>query len=89
MKTVIAAWSGDAPAGTAFYNNYVRGLSSTRVAWSGSDTTLNTQGDYVRIDGPRCWIEFACQNGVVFTSKIHFHTVWRDKTSDYGSNFSF
>ena len=89
VKNMIAAWTTDGTAGTAFYNLYVRGLSGTKVAWSGSDTTLNTQGDYLRIDGPRCWIEFVCQNGVVFTSQIHFHTVWRDKTSDYGSNVSF
>ncbi len=64
-------------------------LASTTVAGSGSDTTLNTRGDYVRIDGPRCWMEFVCQNGVVFSSQIHFHSVWRDKASDYGSDFTF
>ena len=89
VRTAIATWTTDGTAGTAFYNTYVRGLASTTVAWAGSDTTLNTQGDYVRIDGPRCWMEFVCQNGVVFSSQIHFHSVWRDKTSDYGSDFTF
>ncbi len=77
------------PSVDAFHNLYVRGLSGTKIGWSGSDTPLGTQGDYLRIDGPRCWIEFVCQNGIVFPSQIHFHAVWRDKVSDYGSNFTF
>jgi hypothetical protein len=52
------------------------------VAYSGS-TTLDTLDDYVRIDGPRVWIEFACQRG------IHYHTIWRDRVTDYGAEFSF
>ncbi|MFD5593345.1 DUF3500 domain-containing protein [Streptomyces griseorubiginosus] len=48
-----------------------------------------TQGDYVRIDGPHVWIEFVCQNGFVYQGKVHYHTVYRDRTRDYGSEFSF
>ncbi|MCX4459892.1 DUF3500 domain-containing protein [Streptomyces sp. NBC_01340] len=35
------------------------------------------------------WVEFVCQNGVVYRDQIHYHTVYRDHTSDYGSEFTF
>jgi hypothetical protein len=37
----------------------------------------------VRIDGPRVWIEFATQGS------DHVHTIWRDRLTDYGAEFSF
>jgi len=58
-------------------------LASTYVAYSGSGT-VTTNGDYFRIEGPRVWIEFSVQKGVIFSSDIHYHTIWRDKTADYG-----
>jgi hypothetical protein len=67
---------------------YAKELDQTYVAYSGG-TGLNTQGDYVRIDGPSVWVEFVCQNGVVYRDQIHYHTVYRDHTRDYGSEFSF
>ena len=44
---------------------------------------LDDRGDYVRIDGPHVWIEFACQGS------DHYHTIWRDRATDYGAEFSF
>lgn len=58
-------------------------LASTYVAYSGSGT-VTTNGDYFRIEGPRLWIEFSVQRGVIFSSDIHYHTIWRDKYGDYG-----
>jgi hypothetical protein len=58
-------------------------LSQTYVAYSGSGT-VSTSGNYFRIEGPRVWIEFSVQKGVIFSSDIHFHTIWRDKYGDYG-----
>jgi hypothetical protein len=43
----------------------------------------------VRIDGPGVWIEFVCQNGIVYQGQIHYHTVYRDHTRDYGGEFTF
>ena len=36
------------------------------------------------------WVEFICQNGIVFQNQnqIHFHTVYRDHTRDYGGEFT-
>ncbi|MEV7387357.1 DUF3500 domain-containing protein [Streptomyces sp. NPDC091215] len=69
-------------------STYKSELDDTYISYSGS-TDLSAQGDYVRIDGPGVWIEFVCQDGVVYTSKIHYHTVYRDHATDYGGEFSF
>ncbi|ATJ88209.1 DUF3500 domain-containing protein [Ralstonia solanacearum] len=58
-------------------------LAQTYVAYAGSGT-VTTKGDYFRIEGPRVWIEFSVQNGVIFNSDIHYHSIWRDKSADYG-----
>ncbi|TAK94544.1 MAG: DUF3500 domain-containing protein [Verrucomicrobia bacterium] len=90
VKAVIEAWvTNSSPAVSSvllpIYESDLA-LSQTYVGYSGSDATMGTQGSYVRVDGPRVWIEFICQNGIVY-SGIHFHTIWRDKLSDYGSSF--
>lgn len=61
---------------------YTAGLDETYVAFSGNANLLN-QNDYVRIDGPRVWIEYSTQNGIILSPK-HPHSVWRDRQSDYG-----
>jgi hypothetical protein len=61
-------------------------LDQTYVGFTG-DTALGTQGAYVRIDGPRLWIEFVVQNAASSDDGVHFHTIWRDKTADYGGAF--
>jgi hypothetical protein len=58
-------------------------LAQTYVAYSGSGT-VTANGNYFRIEGPRLWIEFSVQRGVIFNSDIHYHTIWRDKFGDYG-----
>ena len=50
-------------------------------------TPLATQHSYIRIDGPRVWIEFVVQQGVLYGTNIHYHSLWRDKTADYGGSF--
>lgn len=88
VKAAIATYASDGN-GTGQYDAYVASsaLSSTYISWS-NYSDLATRGSYMRIDGPRIWIEFSVQSGVVF-SATHYHTVWRDKTYDYGGNFSF
>ncbi|MDV9175775.1 DUF3500 domain-containing protein [Streptomyces sp. W16] len=78
----------DDTTAAATLSTYKSDLDSTYISYSGT-TALDTQGDYVRIDGPGVWIEFVCQDGVVYTSQIHYHTVYRDHDTDYGGEFSF
>jgi hypothetical protein len=62
--------------------------ADTYVAWAGTQSSgpdPDVSGTYFRIDGPRLWIEIACQAGVVIQGKTHFHTIYRDKQYDYGA----
>lgn len=63
---------------------YTAELSDTYIAFSGTPN-LDTENDYVRIDGPSVWIEISMQPGRSLPG-IHPHSVWRDKVSDYGTN---
>lgn len=82
MKTYVYD-TDDANAATILAK-YTSELDNTYIAYSGT-TTMTTRNDYVRIDGPSVWIEYSCQNGIVL-SPTHPHSVWRDKTKDYGGN---
>jgi hypothetical protein len=62
-------------------------LAQTYVGMAGSPD-LSRPGSYVRIDGPRIWIEFIVQPAVADPAKVHYHTIWRDKLADYGGAFS-
>ncbi|WP_371598956.1 DUF3500 domain-containing protein [Streptomyces sp. NBC_00564] len=86
----IHPWVANVDDATAkkLMKTYERELNETYVSYSGG-TALDTQGDYVRIDGPGVWVEFVCQSGLVIQGKVHYHTVYRDHTRDYGSEFSF
>ncbi|UGU15463.1 DUF3500 domain-containing protein [Sinomicrobium kalidii] len=64
---------------------YANELNDTYIAYSGS-TDLTNRNDYVRIDGPSVWIEYSCQSGINFPNETHPHSVWRDKSRDYGGN---
>lgn len=90
VRRAIEAWVGDAPdsLAQALIRDYTSdsAFNNTRIAWSGA-TQPTVVGSYVRIDGPRVWIEFVCQAGIVFSNQIHFHTIWRDKNRDYGGSF--
>lgn len=58
-------------------------LAETYVGFAGSPD-LRTQGSYVRIDGPRVWIELVVQRAIALPDQLHYHALWRDKRSDYG-----
>jgi hypothetical protein len=90
VKTAIEAWAKNPadPNANALLGLYESddALNSTYIGYSGS-ADLSTQGSYVRIDGPRVWIEFTVQGGIVYRGQTHYHTIWRDKISDYGAEF--
>jgi hypothetical protein len=58
-------------------------LAETYVGYSGAPD-LGAKGAYVRIDGPRIWMEMVVQPAVANPAEIHYHALWRDKQSDYG-----
>ena len=61
-------------------------LAQTYVGYSGA-VDLSAKGSYVRIDGPRIWMEFVVQPAVAIPTDLHYHALWRDKQSDYGGQF--
>jgi hypothetical protein len=83
VRKAIAAWTGDSPQGVEYRKLYEADLDKVKVSYSGTTNVGGDRGDYVRIDGPRVWIEFATQGS------DHYHTIWRDRLTDYGAEFSF
>jgi hypothetical protein len=58
-------------------------LDASYVGYAG-DTALGAKGSYVRIDGPRAWMELVVQPAIAHPEELHYHALWRDKQSDYG-----
>ncbi len=72
----------DSANAAAYMALYASQMDNTYIAYA-NNAALTQAKDYVRIDGPRVWIEFSMQNGVILSGP-HPHSVWRDHTSDYG-----
>ncbi|RTQ53738.1 DUF3500 domain-containing protein [Hymenobacter gummosus] len=45
---------------------------------------MTAESDYLRLDGPSLWLEYSSQPGRDFVGRVHPHSVWRDRTTDYG-----
>ena len=75
----------DATTAAQFLARYTADLPNTYLSYSGSGT-MSQQNDYARIDGPNIWIEYSSQGGIIVRNAPHPHSVWRDRTSDYGGN---
>lgn len=75
----------DTETATTILAKYTAELDNTYIAYAGT-TSVTTQNDYIRIDGPNIWIEFSYQGGIVIRNTPHPHSVWRDRTGDYGGN---
>ncbi|MDC0710405.1 DUF3500 domain-containing protein [Stigmatella sp. ncwal1] len=90
VKAAIEAWVKNVadPVSTALLAQYEsdEALAQTYVGYSGS-ADLSTQSSYVRIDGPRVWIEVTVQGGIIYRNVVHWHTIWRDKVADYGAEY--
>ncbi|SQD93967.1 conserved exported hypothetical protein [Parafrankia sp. Ea1.12] len=81
----IGAWVDDAAPGVAasLMETYKSQLDQTYVAFANSDT-IDGESTYLRIDGPRVWIELVNTRSQS-TPNVHYHGVYRDKNDDYGS----
>ena len=75
----------DATSAASILTTYTNELANTYISYSGT-TAMSSQNDYVRIDGQNVWIEFSYQGGVIVRNTPHPHSVWRDRTGDYGGN---
>lgn len=86
LLAAIEKYVGDVhgPDAARLMAKYRSELADTWLSYSGTPG-LNAENDYVRVDGPSLWIEFSMQPGRVLPG-IHPHTVWRDRSADYGGN---
>ena len=94
VKAAIQLWTDDYDStSTTLYDDYTSSAAwaSTYIAWvsSASYPNLDTNGTYMRIDGPRVWIEIVMQNGVVISGQTHYHMIYRDKKYDYGDRLGY
>ena len=93
LDNIPATFLGVPESDTALASTYVgyapgQGGTADFAAYPNSASTpLDAQRSYIRIDGPRVWIEFVVQSGVVFRDYVHYHSIWRDKVADYGGQF--
>lgn len=91
VRDAMAAWVDlpNAAISAPLMATYLQdaALAVTFVGIAGSPD-LAKPGSYVRIDGPRLWIEFIVQPGARDPTGIHYHTIWRDKVADYGGAFA-
>jgi hypothetical protein len=83
VTRAIRSYVGDMPRTPAkrHIRTYKKQYSKTKLAWSGS-TDPTTPGAYVRIHGPRVWIEIVVQEGTLV--RTHHHSMERDIKRDYG-----
>jgi len=65
---------------------YTAELDNTYIYYSGN-TSMTVKNDYLRIAGPKVWIEFSVQGGIVL-SGVHYHSIWRDRMNDYATTNS-
>ncbi len=86
VANIIKLWVGDAADATSvpLIDTYTSQLADTKIGWSGGKDEA-TQNSYLRIDGPRLWIEFSVVPAIG-SGEPHFHTVYRDKAIDYGQS---
>lgn len=95
-----------AAVGTALFDDYTdaRALNATYVAIAGpqnrdpdftaypnaASRPSESAGSYLRIDGPRVWIEFLVRTestSGAAGAKVYYTAVWRDKLADYGLQY--
>lgn len=86
VLAAIQAYAGDLATGAAtkLMAKYESELDQTRIGWS-NNSGPTEENSYIRIDGPSVWIEFINTRSMS-TPNIHYHSVYRDKTDDYGSS---
>ncbi|WP_218006636.1 DUF3500 domain-containing protein [Streptomyces hokutonensis] len=86
VTAAIKTYAGDLndTAAAKLMAKYESELDKTRIGWS-NNTGPTDENSYIRIDGPSVWIEFINTRSQS-TPNIHYHSVYRDKTNDYGSS---
>ncbi|MEY2848791.1 MAG: hypothetical protein RI885_1456 [Actinomycetota bacterium] len=85
VSEMLRSWVGDADPATEeeLMKAYIAEYDETRIGLAGT-TSLEQANDYVRIDGPRVWVEVQAAEPVSVEPNVHYHSVYRDEALDYG-----
>ena len=91
--SLLTAYEADsALAGTyVAYSPGGGGTADFSAYPNASALPLASANSYMRIDGPRVWIEFlvkadSSQTGFL-ANTVYYQSVWRDKQADYGGQY--
>lgn len=91
VTAAVEQWVRQYPTEVAdkLMTDYQGAYSDTLFAWGGSSSGPDKEvnGSYLRLDGPRLWIELSVQGGIVIRNVSHYHSIYHDKTYDYGGEF--
>lgn len=92
QKLLDTYLSSDALAATYVgYGNGVGGSPDFDAYPNAKALPANAANSYLRIDGPRLWIEFLVRSeggvGGDLAAQVYYTSVWRDKTADYGARY--
>jgi len=82
---LISTYEGTTPLAST-YVGYAKGQGGS-ADFGPFPSGTSSQRSYIRVDGPRVWIEFVVQQGVIYNAQVHYHSIWRDKVADYGGQF--
>ncbi|WP_051415562.1 DUF3500 domain-containing protein [Nocardiopsis sp. CNT312] len=84
VTAMMRTWVDDMDTESAerLVAKYVSEYDRTYLGWNGA-TDADDVKTYVRLQGPSVWIEYANRPDRVLDG-VHPHTVFRDRTSDYG-----
>ncbi|WP_326543193.1 DUF3500 domain-containing protein [Pseudorhodoferax sp.] len=73
------------------YGNGVGGSPDFDAYPNAKALPASAANSYLRIDGPRVWIEFLVRSedgvGGALSAQVYYSSVWRDKVADYGARF--
>ncbi len=80
----IKTYVNDIASADDIITKYTSELNDTYIAYSGTAGVV-TRNDLCAYSGPSVWISIHARTALYY-SGTHPHSVWRDKTSDYGGN---
>lgn len=85
VTETVRAYVGDLDerAAAGVVETYIAEYDRTYVGWAGA-TSKDDPKTYVRIQGPRLWIELSNESEEIQGATSH-HSVYRDQTDDYGA----
>lgn len=91
-QTLLDAYLADASLTTTYvaYGVGAGGSADFGEYPNANALPASAAGSYLRIDGPRVWIEFlvkADDANAGTSGTVHYRSVWRDKVADYGARF--